>query len=48
MLKRDDYRKVKQMNKEQLNAYLEKIWYQGYDAGLKAQMAKRKSKEDDK
>ena len=35
-MKRDDYKAVKHMNKEQLTAYLKRVYMRGYEAGLKA------------
>ena len=35
-MKRDDYKAVKRMNKEQLTAYLKRIYMRGYEAGLEA------------
>lgn len=33
LLAREDYRKVKQMNKEQLSAYMTRIYMRGYQKG---------------
>ena len=35
-LTREDYRKVKRMDREQMDAYLMRIFKRGYDAGKKA------------
>jgi len=35
-MKRDDYKAVKHMNKEQMTQYLQRIYLRGYEAGLKA------------
>ena len=32
-LSREDYKRIKRMNKEQLIAYLRRIWARGYNAG---------------
>lgn len=40
MLKREDYKAVKHMNKGQLEYYLEHIYQRGYEDGVKA-MAKQ-------
>lgn len=34
LIERKDYRSVKQMNREQMTAYLAKIYRRGYEKGL--------------
>ncbi len=34
-VRRNDYRKIKSMNREQLSGYLERVWCRGYEAGIK-------------
>lgn len=36
MMKREDYKAVKHMNKEELTAYLERIYKRGFEVGYKA------------
>lgn len=40
MLKREDYKAIKHMNKDQMEYYLERIYQRGYEDGVKA-MAKQ-------
>ena len=40
MLKREDYKAIKHMNKDQMEYYLEHIYQRGYEDGVKA-MAKQ-------
>ena len=40
MMKREDYKAVKHMNKDQMEYYLERIYQRGYEDGVKA-MAKQ-------
>ena len=40
MLKREDYKAIKHMNKDQMEYYLERIYKRGYEDGVKA-MAKQ-------
>lgn len=35
-MKRDDYKAIKHMDKQQLTAYLTRLYRRGYEAGLKA------------
>ena len=35
-LTRNDYKKIKNMNREQLSDYLARMWKRGYDTGIKA------------
>jgi len=35
-MKREDYKAVKHMDKQQLTAYLQRVFKRGYEAGLKA------------
>ena len=35
-LKREDYKAIKRMDKEQLTAYMVRVFRRGYDAGIKA------------
>ena len=41
-MKRDDYKAVKRMNREQMSAYLQRIYRRGYDAGIKSLTASKK------
>jgi len=36
MMKREDYKAVKHMDKAQMEAYLQRIYQRGYQAGVKA------------
>lgn len=36
MMRREDYKAVKHMNKEELTAYLERIYKRGFEVGYKA------------
>lgn len=36
MLKREDYKAIKHMNRENMSAYLQKIYRRGFEAGIKA------------
>ncbi len=36
MLKREDYKAIKHMNKDQMEYYLERIYQRGYEDGIKA------------
>lgn len=36
MLKREDYKAIKHMNKDQMEYYLERIYQRGYEDGVKA------------
>ncbi len=36
MMKRDDYRRVKGMDRAAMTAYLDRIYQRGYEAGLAA------------
>lgn len=36
MMKREDYKAVKHMDKAQMEAYLQRIYQRGYQAGIKA------------
>ena len=40
MLKREDYKAIKHMNKDQMEYYLERIYQHGYEDGVKS-MAKQ-------
>ena len=35
-MKRNDYKAIKHMNKEQMTMYLHRIYLRGYEAGLRA------------
>lgn len=35
MLKRDDYKAIKRMDRQQMDAYLQRIYMRGYEAGSK-------------
>lgn len=39
-LRREDYKKIKAMNREQMSAYLQRVWKRGYDAGRESKMPK--------
>ena len=39
MMKREDYKRVKHMDKRALTAYLQRIYMRGYEAGLEAARA---------
>lgn len=36
MLKREDYKTIKRMDRKQMDEYLARVYRRGYDAGLKA------------
>ncbi len=36
MMKREDYRAVKAMDRQHLDTYLRRIWQRGFDAGVKS------------
>ncbi len=40
MMKREDYKAIKHMDKAQLTAYLERVYRRGFDAGVKAMAEK--------
>lgn len=35
LISRSDYKKIKFMNREELDDYLKRVWRRGYEAGLK-------------
>ena len=35
MLKREDYKNIKRMDRQQMDAYLQRIYIRGYEAGAK-------------
>ena len=43
LLKRDDYKTIKHMNREDLTKYLYRIYQRGFDAGVKSVIAKTKA-----
>lgn len=45
MMKREDYKAVKHMDKKQLNDYLQNIFRRGYQAGVKAMSEQMKPKD---
>ncbi len=36
MIRREDYKAIKRMSREQMSAYLQRIYRRGYDAGRKS------------
>lgn len=49
MLKREDYKAIKRMDKQQMEEYLTKVYQRGYDAGIKSMTAsKRESVPEEK
>ena len=42
-MKREDYKAVKHMNKEQLTAYLQRVYRRGFDAGAAAAAGLKKA-----
>lgn len=38
MLKRDDYKAIKRMDRKELSEYLERVWHRGYEAGRNIKM----------
>lgn len=36
LMKRDDYKAIKRMDREQMTAYLKRVYMRGYEAGCKA------------
>ena len=45
LLSREEYRAIKQMDKEQLTAYLRRLYRRGYDAGVAAERKRTTSKQ---
>lgn len=43
MMKREDYKAVKHMDRMQMSAYVQKIYQRGYEAGAKAVPVKASS-----
>ena len=43
MMRREDYKAVKHMDKTQMEQYLQTVYQRGYDAGVEAVIAKTKS-----
>ncbi|MCI8620236.1 MAG: hypothetical protein HFG44_09265 [Oscillospiraceae bacterium] len=39
LMRREDYKAVKHMDKTQMSAYLQRVYFRGYEAGLKAAKA---------
>lgn len=39
-IKRDDYKAIKRMDREQMSAYLQRIYMRGFKAGQKSKMPK--------
>ncbi len=39
-MKREDYKAIKHMDREQLTAYLERVYRRGFDAGVRAMAEK--------
>ena len=39
-LKREDYKKIKRMDRQQMAAYLQRVFHRGYEAGLKVSAGK--------
>lgn len=42
MMKREDYKAVKHMDKAKMDAYLQRIYQRGYENGIKAMSAQLK------
>jgi len=42
-MKREDYKAIKHMGKEQLTAYLARVYRRGYEAGVKALASEMKN-----
>ena len=36
LLKRDDYKTIKHMNREEMTRYLYRVWQRGFEAGVKS------------
>ena len=36
LLKREDYKAIKHMNREEMTRYLYRVWQRGFDAGVKS------------
>ena len=43
MMRREDYKAVKHMDKTQMERYLQTVYQHGYDAGVKAVIVKTKA-----
>ena len=43
MMRREDYKAVKHMDKAQMERYLQTVYQRGYDAGVKSVIAKTKA-----
>jgi len=41
MLKREDYKNIKRMDRQQMDAYLQRVYMRGYDAGAKGPLIKQ-------
>lgn len=41
MLKREDYKNIKRMDRQQMDAYLQRIYMRGYEAGAKGPVIKQ-------
>ena len=39
-LKREDYKKIKRMDRQQMSDYLQRIYHRGYEVGLKVSTGK--------
>lgn len=41
-MKRADYKKIKAMNREQLNDYLGRVWHRGFEKGYQTAIQQKK------
>lgn len=46
MLSRDDYRKIKNMNRKELSEYLKRVWRRGFDVGLNTKAVPKTAPEE--
>lgn len=45
LLRREDYKAIKRMDKVQMTAYLQRVYRRGYDAGVAAERERTTSKQ---
>lgn len=45
MLKREDYKAIKRMDRQQMEEYLTRVYKKGFDAGIKSMTAKPEPEE---
>ena len=45
-LSRDDYRRIKNMNRKELSEYLKRVWRRGFDVGLNTKTVPKTAPEE--